>query len=220
MELADDDGLLGVGGLLEPEWLIDAYRHGIFPWPVDSTLAWWSPDPRAVLEFDGLKVSRRLARTIRSPRFTVTSNRAFRDVITACAEVPRDDGGTWITPDMLAAYCRMHELGFAHSVEVWRGERLAGGVYGIALGGFFAGESMFFRETDASKVALFHLLRHLTVRGYRLFDLQLLNDHTARLGGSEIRRREYLRRLHAAIDLDVSFGDRLESLPDPSNVPA
>lgn len=215
VELADEDGLLGVGGALEPEWLIDAYRHGIFPWPVDDTLAWWSPDPRAVLELADLKVSRRLARTLRSDRFTVTCNRAFAEVIAACAEVPRGDslgeeGGTWITPEMVSAYCQLHKLGVAHSVEAWQGERLVGGVYGLAIGGFFAGESMFFHESDASKVALVRLAGHLEARGFTLFDLQLLNGHTERLGGSEISRQEYLERLAAAIDLDVTFGDVLQ----------
>ena len=210
VELADEDGLLGVGGALEPDWIIDAYRHGIFPWPVDDTLAWWSPDPRGVLEMADLKISRRLARTLRSGRFTVTCDEAFAEVLAACAEVPRDDGGTWITSEMLDAYCHLHELGVAHSVETWQDDRLVGGIYGLAFGGFFAGESMFYRETDASKVALVRLVWHLESRGFVLFDLQLLNEHTERLGGSEIPRREYLRRLADALDLDVSFGAELQ----------
>jgi leucyl/phenylalanyl-tRNA--protein transferase len=211
VELADEDGLLGVGGSLDPEWLIDAYRHGIFPWPVDDTLAWWSPDPRAVLELDDLKISRRLARTLRSDRFTVSCDRAFAEVIAACAEAPRGDGGTWITPEMTAAYCRLHDMGVAHSIEAWCGEELVGGVYGLAFGGFFAGESMFYHVTDASKVALVRLVQHLRTRGFVLFDLQLLNDHTERLGGSEIPRGDYMPRLTAALELDVSFGTRIEN---------
>lgn len=209
VELADEDGLLGVGGSLESDWLIDAYRHGIFPWPIDDTLAWWAPDPRAVLELDDLKISRRLARTLRSDRFTVTCDLAFAEVIAACAEVPRGDGGTWITPDMAAAYCRLHDIGVAHSVETWCDDQLVGGIYGLAIGGFFAGESMFYHATDASKVALVRLVQHLRARGFVLFDLQLLNDHTKRLGGSEISRCEYLHRLSAALELDVSFGSEL-----------
>src|SRR5262249_4328220 len=157
-----------------------AYRRGIFPWYGDDLpVCWWSPDPRAVLELDGLHVSRRLRRTIRSGRFEVTVNRDFAGVIRGCADRP--DGGTWITADMIAAYEALPRLGHAHSVEVWQGGVLAGGLYGVAVGGLFAAESMFRRATDASRVALAHLVERLAARGFRLLDIQFLTEHTARL---------------------------------------
>ena len=203
-ELADDLGLVAIGGDLRPERLLHAYRSGIFPWyDEDGPICWWSPDPRAIFELDGLHISRRLRRTVRSGRFQTTINRDFAGVIRGCAQV-RDDG-TWITTDMIAAYERLHQLGHAHSVEVWHGEQLAGGVYGVAIGGFFAGESMFHRVRDASKVALAHLVGRLRQCGFQLFDIQFLTDHTARLGAIEIPRAEYLRRLERALACAVSF---------------
>src|SRR5947207_14465700 len=151
-ELADDDGLLAVGGDLRPARLLDAYRRGIFPFfDEDGPVLWWSPDPRAVFEMGGLHVSRRLARTLRSGRFRVTFDRDFGGVIRGCADRPGQ--GVWITESMTAAYAGLHRLGHAHSVEVWRDGRLAGGLYGVAVGGLFSGESMFSRVADASKVA-------------------------------------------------------------------
>ena len=203
-ERADADGLVGVGGELSPEMLLEAYRHGIFPWfDEQSPILWWSPDPRAIFELDGMHISRRLARTMRSGKFVATVNHAFGDVIRGCAYRPSD--GVWITEDMIEAYTRLHELGHAHSVEVWHESQLAGGVYGVAIGGLFAGESMFTRVRDASKVALVHLLERLRRRGFQLFDVQLLNDHTERLGAIEISRREYLSRLRKAIACEVKF---------------
>jgi leucyl/phenylalanyl-tRNA---protein transferase len=204
-EFADADGLVAVGGDLRAARLLDAYRHGIFPFfDQDSPILWWSPDPRAIFEMDGLHVSRRLARTIRSGRFEVTFDRDFSGVIRGCARVSED--GVWITPAMIAAYIELHHLGHAHSVEVWHGGDLAGGVYGVAIAGLFAGESMFTRVTDASKVALVYLMQRLRDRGYVLFDVQFLNNHTASLGAEEIPRREYLSRLRAALRRLVSFG--------------
>ncbi len=203
-ELADADGLVGVGGDLSPLRLLEAYRRGIFPWfDETSPILWWSPDPRAIFEMDGLHVSRRLARTVRSGRFTATVDRAFAEVIRGCAHRPGD--GVWITPDMIDAYTRLHELGHAHSVEVWHDGELAGGIYGVTVGGLFAGESMFTRIRDASKVALVHLMERLRQRGFQLFDVQFLNDHTARLGAIEIPRREYLRRLRKAVSGRATF---------------
>jgi leucyl/phenylalanyl-tRNA--protein transferase len=198
-EFADAEGLVGVGGDLSPLRLLEAYRHGIFPFYDDSLpILWWSPDPRAVFELDSLVVSRRLARTVRSGRLRVTFDRAFAGVVEGCA---RRDGpeGVWITRDMADAYGRLHELGFAHSVDVWQGEELVGGLYGVAIGGFFAGESMFSGVTDASKMALAHLMDRLRGQGFQLFDVQFLNDHTKRMGATEISRMEYLRRLRAAL---------------------
>src|SRR5438128_1289610 len=166
-ELADEYGLVAVGGDLSPARLLEAYRRGIFPWYDEQTpILWWSPDPRAVFELDRFHVSRRLRRTLLSGQFTITVNRDFGAVIRACADRPGE--GTWITPDMIDAYERLHRLGFAHSLEVWQGPELAGGIYGVALGGLFAGESMFTRLRDGSKVALVRLVEHLRRRGYQL----------------------------------------------------
>lgn len=205
---ADEDGLLGVGGELGVDWLVDAYRHGVFPWPVGerpSLLAWWSPDPRAIIPLESFHASRRLLRTVRSNRFHVTVNQAFRNVVEGCATVGDRRFGTWITPDLFEAYCRLHAVGLAHSIETWSGDRLAGGVYGVALGGLFAGESMFHRERDASKAALVALVERLRERGYVLFDIQQLTPHTARFGAVEISRAEYLRRLTEALQVQTSF---------------
>jgi leucyl/phenylalanyl-tRNA--protein transferase len=202
---APADAPLAAGGDLSPQRLLAAYRAGIFPWYDDSTpILWWSPDPRAIFELDGLHVSRRLARTVRSGRFAVRFDTAFDAVIAGCAD--RDEG-TWITDEMRAAYGELHRLGHAHSAEAWHDGRLAGGIYGVTVGGLFAGESMFTRIRDASKVALVALVEHLRAGGYVLFDVQFLTDHTERLGAVEVPRREYLDRLARAIELDVQFSD-------------
>lgn len=201
---ADDSGLVAIGGDLRPHTLLQAYRHGVFPWyDDDSPILWWSPDPRAIIELNSLHVSRRLRRTLRSGRFQITVNRDFAGVIRGCADRPGE--GTWITSAMMIAYERLHRLGIAHSVEVWHGDELAGGVYGVAIGGFFAGESMFHRYSDASKVALVHLFERLRERGFVLFDIQFRTEHTTRLGAIEISRSEYLNRLRSALSLDVTF---------------
>jgi leucyl/phenylalanyl-tRNA--protein transferase len=203
-ESADDSGLVAIGGDLRPERLLKAYRRGVFPWYDEAyPICWWSPDPRAIFELDGLHVSRRLRRTIRSGRFAVTVNRAFGGVIRGCADRPGE--GTWIIPDMIRGYETLHRLGHAHSVETWRDGRLAGGIYGVAVGGLFAGESMFSRQPDASKVALAALVEHLRQRGFQLLDIQFLTEHTARLGAIEIPRKEYLARLRQALTCPASF---------------
>jgi leucyl/phenylalanyl-tRNA--protein transferase len=202
-ERADETGLVAVGGDLQPATLLLAYRSGVFPWFGEGDpILWWSPDPRAIFELNGLYVSRRLARTIRSGKFRVTVNRAFGAVIRGCAD---REGGTWITRAMIGAYERLHRLGVAHSVESWRDNELAGGVYGVALGGLFAGESMFARVTDASKVALAALFDRLRHRGYQLFDTQVLTDHTASMGAVEIPRKDYLARLRQAMRVRATF---------------
>jgi leucyl/phenylalanyl-tRNA--protein transferase len=204
-ECADEMGLVGMGGDLSPRRLLHAYRNGIFPWYDEGfPVCWWSPDPRAIFELDSLRVSRRLARTIRSGRFTITVNRAFADVIRGCAV--RDEG-TWITDDMVRAYEELHRLGWAHSVEAWLDGELAGGLYGVAVGGLFAGESMFHRARDASKVALAATLERLRQRGFQLCDIQMLTEHTARLGAVEIPRARYLTRLRQALACRTSFAD-------------
>jgi leucyl/phenylalanyl-tRNA--protein transferase len=204
-ETADEHGLVAVGGDLRPARLLEAYCLGIFPWYDDALpVLWWSPDPRAILELDGLHVSRRLRRTLRSGKFSVTVNQAFEDVMRGCGDRPE---GTWVIEEMIEAYCELHRRGYAHSVEVWRDGTLAGGIYGVAIGGFFAGESMFHRVTDASKVALTCLVDRLRQRGFQLFDIQYLTEHTKRLGAIEIPRREYLRRLRNALGADATFVD-------------
>ncbi|MBL9164529.1 MAG: leucyl/phenylalanyl-tRNA--protein transferase [Planctomycetaceae bacterium] len=209
---ASPEGLVAVGGRLSATWLLDAYRHGIFPWPSSSyePMLWWSPDPRAILPVDGMYVSRRLQRRLRSGEFATTCDTAFAQVIAACATGSGREGGTWITPEMIAAYTELHRLGHAHSVEVWRGEELAGGIYGIAIGGLFAAESMFHRSRDGSKVALARLVGHLRSRGYGLVDVQQSTPHTQSLGVVEISRRDYLQRLAALVDAPITFGSTLE----------
>jgi leucyl/phenylalanyl-tRNA---protein transferase len=203
------EGLLCIGGRLSPEWLLDAYRHGIFPWPMweDEPVAWWSPDPRAIIELDSLHVSRRLQRTIRSSKFRVTYDEAFPAVIEGCATAGDRRGNTWLTPAMIAAYCRMRTLGHVHSVEVWHDDQLVGGTYGVAIGGLFAAESMFHRQRDASKVAVFYLVERLRARGYHLLDIQQWTPHTGSLGAIELPRVDYLRRLSNAIAAPVKFAD-------------
>jgi leucyl/phenylalanyl-tRNA--protein transferase len=196
---------LAIGGDLRPERLLHGYRHGIFPWfDEGDPILWWSPDPRAIFELDGLHVSRRLRRTLRSGRFTVTVNRDFSAVIRGCAD--RSEG-TWITPEVIDAYETLHRQGAAHSIEAWHDGVLAGGLYGVAVGGFFAGESMFTRVRDASKVALAFTVDRLRQRGFRLFDIQFLTEHTVRMGAVEIPRAKYLARLAEALKADASFGD-------------
>ena len=210
-EDVDPEGLVGFGGELTPQWLLDAYRHGIFPWPItgsDSPMAWWSPDPRAIIELDRFHVPRRLGRTCCSGKFTVTCDRDFAGVIRGCATAEDRTGETWLTPQMIEAYIRFHRLGHAHSVEAWHDGKLAGGTYGVSIAGLFAAESKFYRVRDASKVALVYLVDRLRVRGFSLLDIQQLTPHTARFGANDIPRKEYLSRLAAALALPVTFGGR------------
>ena len=192
--------VVAVGADLEPGTILAAYRCGLFPMPFDdgesAVLAWWSPDPRAVIPLDGLRVSRSLRKS--AGRFEIRVDTAFAEVVAGCAAPRRT--GAWITADIARAYLRLHELGWAHSVEAWAGGRLAGGLYGIGIGRFFAGESMFHRETDASKVALMGLVARLARAGGLLLDVQWLTPHLASLGAVEIPRRRYLSLLGAALD--------------------
>lgn len=210
-ESADAQGVVKYGGRLTTAWLLDAYRHAIFPWPADASLnLWCSPDPRAVLEFDDLIVPKRLERTLRSSRFEVTCNRDFAAVIRGCATAQDRRDQTWITGDLLQAYVRLHEEGFAHSVEAWRDGRLAGGVYGVALGGAFSAESMFYAVRDASKVALVRLVRHLQRRGFVLLDVQQATHNSRTLGATTIPREEFFARLAAALEMKIEFGTKIE----------
>lgn len=194
--LVEPDGLLAVGGDLEPERLLYAYRNGIFPWyGPDQPILWWSPDPRLVLFPGQLHISRSLARTLRRRHFTVTLDTAFEQVISECAAPRPGQAGTWITPEMQAAYIRMHKLGHAHSVECWQQGRLVGGLYGLAMGRVFFGESMFTRVADASKVGFVTLVRQLQRRDYRLIDCQVHTGHLESLGATMLPRREFTRLL-------------------------
>ncbi len=195
--LASDEGLLAIGGDLSPERLLLAYLIGVFPWyGQGEPILWWSPDPRCVLFPAEVYVSRRLERTLKQKRFTVTCNRAFDRVVCACAEVRNESGEeTWLVPEMQAAYRRLHALGLAHSVEAWREGELVGGLYGVAFGRFFFGESMFHYATDASKVCLVSLARTLAAMDFLLFDCQVPNPHLLRMGARTIPRQEFLERL-------------------------
>ncbi|WP_242395752.1 leucyl/phenylalanyl-tRNA--protein transferase [Anaeromyxobacter oryzisoli] len=198
---AEPDGLLAVGGDLSPERLLTAYAEGIFPWFSEgSPILWWSPDPRLVLDPPTLHVPRSLARTIRHARYRVTADTAFAEVIRRCADRTRPgQDGTWITPDMIAAYERLHRLGFAHSFEAWDAEGLAGGLYGVSLGAAFFGESMFADRPDASKVAFVTSVEFLHRSGIGLVDCQVRTDHLVRFGAQEIPRAGFLARLEQAL---------------------
>ena len=196
--LAEPDGLLAFGGDLSPQRLLNAYRHGIFPWFSDGEpILWWSPSRRAVFRTDGVHLSSRFRRGLRTSRLLVRADTAFDAVIGACAHTPRpgQSGGTWITRGMIQAYARLHRLGHAHSIEVWDGEHLVGGLYGLAIGRMFCGESMFSAQSGASSVALAALARRLHGWGWPLIDAQVPNDHTRRLGVEAWSRGAYLQAL-------------------------
>lgn len=197
---APDDGLLAIGGDFHPESLLLAYSQGIFPWPLNGLpLAWFSPAERAVLEFDELHIPRSLAKARERAPFRYSIDEAFPEVIRACAAIRRpDQPGTWITPQMLEAYIEFHRLGYAHSVEVWEGEELVGGLYGVDAGGLFGGESMFHRRSNASKLAFLHLVDHLRSRGATWLDIQTMTPHFEVLGAKLIPRDTFLERLAAA----------------------
>jgi len=202
LALREPNGLLAAGADLSPQRLISAYRRGIFPWySAGDPILWWSPDPRMVLYPDELKISRSLAKTLRHADYSVRLDTAFEQVIAACATSPREgQSGTWIVPEMQAAYCRLHEAGYAHSVETWRAGKLIGGLYGIAIGGAFFGESMFSRATDASKIALAHLCKHLISRRFGIIDCQMETSHLASLGARPIPRDTFLVRVAELVD--------------------
>lgn len=206
-ELAEE-GLLAVGGDLSPKRLLLAYAMGIFPWyDEDQPILWHSPDPRLVLSADELHVSRSLERTLRRGTFRITFDTAYGRVVDACAKAPRPgQGGTWITAEMRRAYKRLHRLGYAHSAEAWRGDRLAGGLYGVSLGGAFFGESMFAREPDASKAAFVTLVRRLQAWGITLIDCQVATEHLERFGAREWPRKRFLAALHTALEQPTRTG--------------
>jgi leucyl/phenylalanyl-tRNA---protein transferase len=216
-ERADAEGLLAVGGDLSPERLLLAYERGIFPWYSQGLPPlWWSPDPRAIIDASSLHVSRSLARELRRKKFRVTFDRAFSHVMRECGRERED--GTWILPEMIDAYVRLHELGHAHSFEAWHGDRLVGGLYGVRRGALFAAESMFHRETSGSKFALVGAVKSLFAAGALLFDVQFETPHLASLGATTVSRREYLGRLSTAVKGPMALervSQVLESLGDP-----
>ncbi len=199
--LADDHGLLAIGGDYRPEMLLSAYSNGIFPWPNDELpYAWFSPNPRMILVPDELHVSRSLRRTLRRGHFHTTFDTAFDDVVHHCANAERPgQGGTWITEELIAGFSSLHRLGLAHSVETWRGDRLVGGIYGLALGKVFCGESMFHLERDASKVAFVTLVQRLQGWDFHLLDCQLHTPHLEQFGAREWDRDDFLDALENAL---------------------
>ncbi len=194
---ADEQGIVAVGGSLSIERLTSAYRRGIFPWPVEGyPMLWFSPDPRAILEFDRLHLGRSLRKSMKRSEFTVTVDEAFKQVIIACGRVPRPgQDGTWITPELLRAYVKWHEAGAAHSIEVWERGMLVGGLYGVEVDGAFSGESMFHARPDASKFALLYLVQWLQSRGLEWMDIQMLTPHMEALGARAIPRSAFLKKL-------------------------
>ncbi len=200
------DGLVAIGGGLSVDRLLEAYSRGMFPWSSDP-VTWWSPDPRAVFDLEEApRASRRLAQKLRQGRFQITRDQAFLEVVAACAEPrPGQMSSSWIDRKLLDAYDDFHRAGYAHSVEVWREGRLVGGIYGVAVGAAFAGESMFHRETDASKVALVSLADHLRERGFQLFDAQVANPFTVQMGAQEIPREAFLLQLRRALREPAQF---------------
>jgi leucyl/phenylalanyl-tRNA--protein transferase len=217
LEFASDDGLLAVGGDLSSERLIDAYRHGIFPWfnELDPIL-WWAPDPRMVLFTDEIKVSKSLRKFIKQSHYQVTMNHAFSEVMKACA-APRinhtgsDNSGTWIHPSMIESYVKLHELGAAHSVEVWDNDALVGGLYGVAIGHVFFGESMFSTARDTSKLALVTLARQLNQWQFPLIDCQIYSDHLASMGARTIPRSDFITSLDTLCDVPFTQDWQLSS---------
>ena len=214
-QLAEDalprvnENLVDVGGELNVETLLSGYRMGAFPWTVNP-VTWWSPDPRAIIEFDTFHPSRSLLKLLRKEPFRPTVNHAFSEVIRLCARCGPQRKTTWITPEFVAAYSDLHREGHAHSLEVWQGGNLVGGIYGVAIGGYFAGESMFHQVSNASKAALYYLVQHLRARGFTLLDIQMPTRITLQMGASLIPRREFMARLRAAQQLPVTFGTVLQ----------
>ena len=206
--MLEPNGLLAAGGDLTPERLLNAYRHGIFPWYNEGEpILWWSPDPRFILELDELYITKRLARTIRQGIFDITCDTAFANVIQSCSKKrPGKEEGTWLVSEMVDAYCRLHEQGFAHSVECWQEGKLVGGLYGIALGKIFFGESMFSQAANASKVALVYLVELLRKWDFNLIDCLVKSEHLVRLGAKEISGMEFRQRLQQYVTIDQKQG--------------
>ncbi|MEO0471287.1 MAG: leucyl/phenylalanyl-tRNA--protein transferase [Bacteroidota bacterium] len=199
--MANPDGILAIGGDLEPERLLLAYEMGIFPWySEDEPIIWWSPDPRCILDIKELKISKSMKQIMRNRGFRFSFDQAFMEVLNHCRTIERkDQQGTWITDDISRAYQQLHEMGYAHSTEVWQGDELVGGLYGVSLGKGFFGESMFSKVSNASKAALIHLTSCLETKGFTWLDCQVYNGHLGRLGAKNIPRPEFLQRLEEAV---------------------
>jgi leucyl/phenylalanyl-tRNA---protein transferase len=212
------DGLLAIGGDLSPARLLLAYEMGIFPWysPPDPIL-WWSPDPRCVIFTNQVKVSKSMRNVLNQNRYRITYDNAFEDVMRGCQTVEREEKGTWITEEFIESYSILHQLGVAHSVEVWNGNQLVGGLYGVSLGRMFCGESMFARESNASKVALITLCQELHTRGFEIVDCQIYNDHLGTLGAVEIPRADFKEILKNSLNFDSIRGS-WSSWTNASNV--
>lgn len=205
---AEPSGILAVGGDLAPQRLLEAYRRGIFPWfSDDSPIIWWSPDPRFVVYPGEVRITRSMRQVLERGIFRITFDTAFRDVITACSMPRKHDNGTWITGEMIEAYVKLHELGYAHSVEAWSGDTLAGGLYGISLGRVFFGESMFARESNASKAAFITLAINLERLGFDIIDCQVHTDHLESLGAFEIPREEFIAIIRRALEGETIKGN-------------
>lgn len=200
-----DDMPVAIGGSLNPETLISAYCAGIFPWSSQPLVTWWCPDPRAIFDLSTFHTGRSLRKTIRQSGWTFHIDRDFVGTMQRCAEQTTDRPDTWITQDFIAAYSELHNRNLAHCVEVYEEDIAVGGLYGVSIGGFFGGESMYYRRSNASKAALHFLVEHLRARGYSLLDAQVMNPHLASLGAIEISREAYLARLQKALDLPVNF---------------
>ncbi len=213
-EHAEGDGLLAVGGDLSPARLVAAYAAGIFPWYSEGQpILWWSPDPRCILAPAGIHVPRSLRKALRSGVFALTLDAAFEEVIRACAKPRKDGGGTWLVPDMVEAYIALHRLGLAHSAEAWHNGELAGGVYGVSLGGAFFGESMFHRVPNAGKAALVHLAQSLAASDFTLLDCQQETANLLRFGAACVPRAEFLERLERALEQPTRRGSWADGIP-------
>jgi leucyl/phenylalanyl-tRNA--protein transferase len=199
------EGLVAIGGTLDPDALVSAYRAGIFPWSSDPAVTWWSPDPRAIFDLETWRAHRTIARSARRAGWRFSVDRDFRGVMRACGASTPLRPATWITDEFLQGYTALHERGQAHSIEVWEGDELVGGLYGVTLGGFFGGESMFHRRTDASKAAVGYLIERLRACGFKLLDAQVQTPHLERMGSISISRADYLARLRAALAVDVTL---------------
>jgi leucyl/phenylalanyl-tRNA--protein transferase len=199
-----DENLVHIGGELSLSSLLSAYRSGAFPWTVNP-VTWWSPDPRAIIEFDTFHPSRSLLRLLRKQPFHVTVDRAFAEVMSECARTTASRRSTWITPEFITAYSALHHAGHAHSLEIWLDSNLVGGIYGVSIGGYFAGESMFHRVPNASKAALYYLVQHLRASGFAFLDIQMPTRVTLQMGATLIPRRLFLQRLNSALSMPAVF---------------
>ena len=218
----EPDGLLAVGGNLYPATIIDAYRRGIFPWfSDDDPILWWSPAIRCVIRPEQFHLSKSLRKCLRQNNYRVTTDTAFKRVIEACA-APRDDEmGTWIIPEMIDAYCTLHQLGQAHSVEIWNQEQLVGGIYGIAVGGVFCGESMFSGVTNGSKIAMAYLCNWLSTAGFTLLDCQIVNPHLLSVGAKSMARDKFLELLYGCRDQDLGWSEKEMTIEsEASSIPS